>query len=135
MTAKQKTQVLRHWTKFLKGGFKREDFTKQLYHYLEQHAGFIAHYDIEGFYGTYFKAQHNIGDFFAQFFDYRKNCYRHPDYTDINDEMVRVYETAKPSIDKLVVDDYVEKLETLESWVKKAKTDKEFAIQLVKRVF
>jgi len=132
VTAKQKSQVLRHWTKFLKGGFKKEDFTKQLYHHLTQHCGFIAHYDIEGFYSVYFTQKSHITDFFYQFLDY-PDCF--VDYQDINGEMRKVYETAKPSIDKLVVDDYVEKLETLESWITKAKTDKEFAVDLIKKLF
>jgi hypothetical protein len=53
-TSKDKESILITWWRFLNGGFKREDFTKKLYEHLHLHCGFITHYDIDGFYSTYF---------------------------------------------------------------------------------
>lgn len=54
MTAKEKQTVIRAWERFLKNGCKPNDFTKALYHHLINHCSFIAHYDLGGFYSTYF---------------------------------------------------------------------------------
>ncbi len=67
MTAKEKEQALKHWETFLKNGCKRDDFTKDLYHHLIQHCSFIAHYDIRGFYETYFAEGEDTAHFLSQF--------------------------------------------------------------------
>lgn len=54
MTAQDKEKVLKQFEKFLQGGLERVAFTKQLYEHLHLHCSFIAHYNIEGFYNTYF---------------------------------------------------------------------------------
>ena len=53
-TAKEKMLVLKAWATFLKHGMKREHFTERLYHHLTLQCSFIAHYDSNGFYRTYF---------------------------------------------------------------------------------
>jgi len=100
MSAEEKAKVLRQWEFFLKSGLTREKFTKSLYHHLINHCSFIAHYDINGFYSTYFESGDATVHFLSQF-DNRngipKNIeyggiswYTEPDYNDINSEMCRL---------------------------------------------
>ncbi len=69
MTAAEKAKVLRHWEQFLKSGCKKEHFTESLYHHLIQHCSFIAHYNREGFYATYFEEPEDTVHFLSQFDD------------------------------------------------------------------
>lgn len=100
MTAQEKMRVLKQWETFLKHGCKKEHFTKPLYHHLIQHCSFIAHYDLSGFYSTYFASGDGRARFLSQF-DHRNGApnsieygatYWHtqPEYSDINSEMCRV---------------------------------------------
>lgn len=100
MSAAEKRRVLRHWEAFLKSGCQREKFTKPLYHHLMQHCMFIAHYDLQGFYSTYFERGDDIRHFLSQF-DNRKGIPKSieygmtawltdEDYYDINIEMCRI---------------------------------------------
>ena len=50
-----KVRIAKAWTRFLKGGLKPTQFTKNLYQHLHQHCGFIAHYNIHGFYEERFQ--------------------------------------------------------------------------------
>ncbi len=52
LSADDKRKILTAWERFLKNGLRRQDFTKRLYSHLIQHCEFIAHYDLDGFYGT-----------------------------------------------------------------------------------
>lgn len=69
MTALEKRKVLRQWELFLKSGLQRKKFTKSLYHHLIQHCSFIAHYDLAGFYSTYFEEGEDTVRFLSQFDD------------------------------------------------------------------
>lgn len=100
MTAATKRKVLKQWEAFLESGLKKEKFTKQLYNHLIMHCSFIAHYDIHGFYSTYFESGDDTARFLSQFDD-RKGMPRSveygmtywitdEDYHDINIEMVRI---------------------------------------------
>lgn len=71
MTAKEKQKVLKHWEAFLKSGLEKDKFTRDLYHHLMQHCSFIAHYDLHGFYSTYFERGDDTVWFLSQF-DQRK---------------------------------------------------------------
>lgn len=100
MTAEEKRRVLRQWELFLKGGLKREQFDKALYNHLIQHCSFIAHYDIHGFYDTYFRNGDDTVHFLSQFDDrngipvsieYGMTYWlTSEEYHDINSEMVRI---------------------------------------------
>ena len=54
MDSSEKLKVYKDFVKFLNNHFKRTTFSKRLYEYFHQHCGFIAHYNINGFYGEYF---------------------------------------------------------------------------------
>ena len=95
-----KSKVLKHWEKFLESGCSREKFTKPLYNHLIMHCSFIAHYDINGFYATYFERGDDTVHFLSQFDD-SKGMPRSVEYNmtywltdeeyyDINIEMVRI---------------------------------------------
>lgn len=109
MSAAEKRRVLRHWELFLKGGCKFTQFTKALYNHLIMHCSFIAHYNIAGFYATYFESGDDTRRFLRQFdnrdgipssIEYGMICwYTDSDYNDINSEMCRI---AVKYIDGLV---------------------------------
>jgi len=97
MTATEKERVLKQWEIFLRNGCRREHFTKLLYQHLINHCSFIAHYDIDGFYSTYFERGEDTEHFLTQF-DSRASMpksieyddaywYTDPDYSDINQLM------------------------------------------------
>lgn len=100
MSAADKRKVLKLWDKFLQSGCTKEKFTKSLYHHLTQHCSFIAHYDIHGFYSTYFEDGDDTVRFLSQFDDrngiplsveYHMTYWiTDEDYYDINGEMVRI---------------------------------------------
>jgi hypothetical protein len=54
LSASEKEKTFSDWTRFLKNGLQRQDFTKRLYNHLHLHCGFIAHYNIHGFFEEYF---------------------------------------------------------------------------------
>lgn len=67
MTAKEKETVLKQWIVFIKNGFRFKHFTGRLYSHLTLHCSFIAHYDIHGFYNTYFVHPGDRARFLRQF--------------------------------------------------------------------
>jgi len=100
MPAAVKRRVLKQWEAFLKSGCAREKFTKPLYEHLIQHCSFIAHFDINGFYATYFENGDDTVHFLSQF-DGSKGIpksieygmtywFTDEEYHDINSEMVRI---------------------------------------------
>ena len=100
MPAAEKRKVLKQWEKFLASGCEKDNFTKLLYNHLIMHCSFIAHYDIHGFYATYFEEGDDTVHFLSQFDD-RQGMPRsielgmtgwltNDEYYDINSEMVRI---------------------------------------------
>lgn len=67
MSAAEKGKVLKHWETFLRSGLEKDKITKALYEHLIQHCSFIAHYDIHGFYATYFESGDDTLHFLSQF--------------------------------------------------------------------
>ncbi len=111
MTAQEKEKVLRSWERFLKSGCSRTQFTKPLYTHLIMHCSFIAHYNIQGFYSTYFEEGEDTVHFLSQF-DNRNGIpksveygmiywYTDPDYNDLNSEMCRVASKYIPVLTKV----------------------------------
>jgi len=100
MPAAEKTKVLKHWEMFLRGGMEKKYFIEALYKHLINHCSFIAHYDIHGFYATYFESGDDTMHFLSQF-DTRQGIPRSieygmtywltdDDYYDVNTEMCRI---------------------------------------------
>ena len=111
MSAQEKEKVLRQWELFLKSGLARGKFTKGLYHHLIQHCSFIAHYDIHGFYATYFESGDDIARFLSQFdernaygtvipisVEYGMTYWATGDYEDINKAMIKVASKYIPQL-------------------------------------
>lgn len=95
MTAQEKTKVLKAWTRFLKGGLQKKDFTAALYEHLIQHCSFIAHFNLQGFYSTYFENGQDTVRFLNQFTtgisaEYGMTYWLNGDYADINRAMQKV---------------------------------------------
>jgi len=103
MSAKEKTLVLEQWERFLKNGLKVEWFTGRLYEHLSLHASFIAHFNRQGFFDTYFEDPEATIRFLNQFdgdHGFRSaECggtwWLKGDYGDINGAMCRVLESYK----------------------------------------
>jgi len=107
MSAKDKKAVLREWQCFIKGGFDRKDFTTRLYDHLHLHCSFIAHFNINGFYGTYFKNPERTLEFLKQFdrdYGYKSTEYgntywfKSEEYHDLNSELANSLEPYKSKI-------------------------------------
>jgi len=107
MSAQEKEKVLKDWQRFLESDFSQARFTKALYNHLIQHCSFIAHYNIQGFYSSYFEDSEQTIKFPKQFgrdFGCRSVGYgmsywlTGEDYKDINTAMVDVIELHKAEI-------------------------------------
>lgn len=96
MTAREKHMVLRQWNLFVKNGCQFGHFTKRLYNHLIMHCSFIAHYNRNGFWHTYFSTQEDRRRFFNQFqtgisHEYGSTHWLFDqDYLDINNEMCEI---------------------------------------------
>jgi len=136
MTVQEKESVLRAWRTFVKYGFLRHHFTQALYHHLMQHCSFIAHYDLGGFYATYFRRPADTLRFLDQF-DESKGCrsveygdssgwLRMEDYADINQAMIDAIKPFLSDIRLRLGDGDIE-----EKWaaVERAKADLEAALR------
>ena len=123
MTAKEKELVLRNWETFLKHGLKKGHFTKRLYDHLHLHCGFIAHYNIHGFYSTYFEAGQDTQRFFEHFCNHTTTV----DYDDLHTAMREVYNKYRDTIRKQTEDDVTERLKLLGAGLERANNDREFA--------
>jgi len=107
MSAEEKKAVLRDWQRFIKNDFDERYFTKKLYDHLNLHCSFIAHFNVHGFYATYFENPEHTIKFLSQFdedFGYRSIEYgttywfTGEDYHDLNSEMVESLEPYKEKI-------------------------------------
>ena len=111
MTALEKEKVLRQWERFLKSGCEEKRFTNSLYKHLINHCSFIAHYNIHGFYSTYFDEGGDTVHFLSQFdnsngipksIEYGMTYWiTDEDYYDINIEMCRVASKYIPALVKM----------------------------------
>ena len=100
LTAIEKYQIAKHFDRFVKNGFKREDFNHRVYQHLHLHCGFIAHYSIDGFYETYFNGSIiDLKTFVKHFLNFEAMPYEsrlnsaivdYEPYTDINQVMADI---------------------------------------------
>ena len=135
MTAKEKEMVLKNWKTFLRDGLKKQHFTKRLYEHLHLHCGFITHYDIHGFYSTYFEAGQDTERFFEHFCTHTAANYGASiDYDDLNTAMRQVYEEFKAKILTKSEADINRSLNVLEVCVKRSRKDEKFARQFLSKV-
>ena len=131
MTAQEKHALLKQWVVFLKNGLKKAHFSKRIYDHLHLHCGFIAHYNIHGFYSTYFESRADTQKFFDFLFNYP---YTPHEYEDINHAMRLEYEKYESQIRAENNKDVLSKIALLKASVDKATTDHEFAVQLLNRL-
>lgn len=100
MSAVEKVRVLKQWETFLKYGCQEKHFLKALYKHLTLHCSFIAHYNRQGFYYTYFENGEDTAHFLTQF-DNRSGTpnsveygmaywYNDSNMADINTEMCNI---------------------------------------------
>ena len=135
MTAKEKELVLKNWKTFLKHGLKKQHFTKKLYEHLHLHAGFIAHYNLETFYSTYFEAGQDTERFFEHFCNYTAVNYgANADYDDLNTAMRQVYDGFKARILSKAETDIKHSLDVLDACVKRSREDEKFTRQFLAKV-
>lgn len=112
MTAAEKRKVLRQWHRFLQGGCIRDDFTGALYEHLIMNCSFIAHYDRNGFWGTYFSESEDTIHFLSQFDDRNgiprsieygmTGWYTAHDYHDINSAMCQTAGRYIPELSEVL---------------------------------
>jgi hypothetical protein len=132
MTAQQKEAVLKDWERFLRHRLKRTHFTRNLYEHLHLHCGFIAHYNIHGFYSTYFEAGQDIERFFEQFCSFAaRNSGTLAEYDDLHAAMRETFNRHRVNIMQQAEDDVTQKIAGLAAAVRRAQKDKGFARQLL----
>lgn len=135
MTAKEKGMVLKKWETFLRHGLKKQHFTKRLYEHLHLQCGFIANFNIHGFYSTYFEAGQDRERFFKHFCNYTTANYgANSDYDDVNTAMRQVYEEFKAKILSKAEVDIAHSLDVLDACVKRSREDEKFARQFLAKV-
>ena len=135
MTARQKELVLKNWRTFLQHSLQKQHFTKRLYEHLHLRCGYIANFNIQGFYSTYFEAGQDTERFFEHFCNYTAgHCGANADYDDINTAMRQVYEEFKAGILSKAQQDINHSLDVLEACVKRSRQDEKFARQFLSKV-
>jgi hypothetical protein len=103
MSAKEKELVLAQWKRFMERGFGFEHFTDRIYKHLTLHCSFIAHFNRNGFYSTYFENPEATIRFLNQFdsdlglrsAEYGSTWWLEGDYADINRAMCEVVDAIK----------------------------------------
>jgi hypothetical protein len=130
MTAGEKGLVLKDWERFLQHGLRQAHFTRRLYEHLHLHCGFIAHYNLQGFYEEYFQAGQDIERFF-EYFNSHNGC---PDYSDLHRAMRDAFERHKAIITQQVEEDVSRKIALLDASVQRAKEDREFAKKFLGKI-
>lgn len=134
MTAKEKALVLKNWKTFLKHGLKQELFTKRLYGHLHLHCGFIAHYNIHGFYSTYFEAGQDTQRFFDNLRSNLNSIYGSGEYHDLDTAMLEVFHEYKDNIFKAAADDIEDRLTILETSVMRTRQDSKYAREFLSKI-
>ncbi len=106
LTAQEKALILKQWKRFIENDFRQEDFTKKIYDHLHLHCSFIAHFNREGFYHTYFENPEDTIRFIRQFdsdfglksVEYGALWWIQGDYSDVNNAMCQVMSGFKADL-------------------------------------
>jgi hypothetical protein len=115
MSADDKRKLLKAWTTFVSHGFQRRHFTNRIYKHLSLHCGHIAHFNIDGFYSTWFVHGAARREFMAYFLGYRVL----PDYEDVQEELKQVLARAVPELEAQATRDEVADLEAARDAINK----------------
>jgi hypothetical protein len=135
MTAHDKELALKDWERFLGHGLRKAHFTRRLYEHLHLHCGFIAHYNIHGFYNEYFEAGQDMERFFEHFCSYTaQNFGAYAEYDDLNVAMRDAFDRHKASITHQAEEDVTRKIGILEASVRRAKEDRDFAKRFLGKI-
>ncbi len=78
-TVADKVKFGNQFVKFFQSGFSKEKFPKWFYTRLSMCFGMIAHYDINGFYETFFTNDKDRAEFVEMVLNYP--CYGSPEFT------------------------------------------------------
>ena len=78
-TVEDKQKFAKHFQRFVTGGFKRTVFPKWFYTRLSGCFGMIAHYNLRGFYDTYFETLDGKHEFIQECLAWP--CYGSPEFT------------------------------------------------------
>lgn len=109
ITAKEKELTLKSWQRFIKSSFDKKHFTNRLYEHLHLHCSFIAHFNQQGFYNTYFEDPKQTIKFMKQFdkdhgcisVEYSSTHWLNSapeEYSDINTAMIESLEPYKTKL-------------------------------------
>lgn len=107
MPAEDKEKVLKSWQRFINSGFDKKYFTKRLYDHLNLHCSFIAHFNQQGFYSSYFEDPEQTIEFLKQFdtdhacvsVEYSSTHWlKSEEYRDLNTAMVKSLEPYKAGL-------------------------------------
>jgi hypothetical protein len=135
MTAQEKGLVLKDWERFLRQGLRKTHFTRRLYEHLHLHCGFIAHYNVHGFYSSCFEAGQDIERFFEHFCSYTaQNFGAYAEYDDLHIAMREAFDRHRSSITQQVEQDVSRRIAVLEASVQRAKEDREFAKRFLGKI-
>lgn len=102
MTKTEKKSVFKDWMNFILDYTDKNKFTPRLYKHLTVHCSFIAYYDINGFYNTYFIDPEDTLIFFREFekFGEYEKQYPSENYADLTTAMIEFYKLWESVIKK-----------------------------------
>lgn len=129
LTALEKEKILKNWIAFLDSEMKESRFTKRLYEHLYLNCDFIAHYNIKGFYNTYFNGDYQD---LKKFFE---NINSWGDYQDITGAMIAEYKKRENKIFKEADAKTDDRFELLKECVKRAEMDLTFRKEVLHKIF
>jgi len=85
-SAEDKAKLANQLANFVSSGFPRTKFSKKLYEHLHNMFGHIAHYDINGFYSTWFEKPEDQKQWIAH--AVKHPCYGNPSFVWSDVELV-----------------------------------------------
>ena len=99
MSAQDKTNFMRAWLRWQRGGYKRTQFTKAIYQHLHMHCGFIAHFNIDGFYAARIADDDGFVVTMRQLRNEGAGYRGHSDYNDINKAIAETINIGEIELD------------------------------------